>query len=100
MPVSKLDTRHIANHALKAIAKRLLYPAPYALLGIERDGSDVIVRLNSGGNVLAVESYLRRRGYQASYDGSNPGGYGGAVRVRPAPKASAPYLNEETPDDN
>lgn len=79
--ITRLDTRHLARHARKAIRERLGYPAPYALLAVERDGPAVILRLNSGGNALAVEPYLRQRGYQAKYDGGNPGGYGCAVRV-------------------
>lgn len=82
-PVTRLDTRHIAGHARHAIAERLRYRAPEALRAVERDGDSVIVRLNSGGNALAVESYLRRRGYLAEQAGGNPDGYGCAVRVRP-----------------
>ena len=78
---TRLNTRHLARHARKAIRERLLYPAPWALLAVEREGAAVILRVNSGGNVLAVESYLRQRGYCAEYAGTNPDGYGGAVRV-------------------
>jgi hypothetical protein len=79
--IRRLDTRHLARHARKAIAERLHYPAPEALLAVERDGGTVILRLNSGGNALAVEAYLRQRGYQAEDAGGNPDGYGCAVRV-------------------
>lgn len=79
--IKRLDTRHLARHARKAIRERLGYPAPQALLAVERDGAAVILRLNSGGNAIAVETWLRHRGYRASYDGGNPSGYGCAVRV-------------------
>ena len=77
----RVDTRHLAAHARRAIADRLRYPAPEALRGVERDGAAVILRLNSGGNALAVESWLNLRGYQAADGGANPDGYGCAVRV-------------------
>jgi hypothetical protein len=79
--IKQLNTRHLARHARRAIAERLGHGAAYALLAVERDGRDVILRLNSGGNALAVEPYLRNRGYQVRYDGTNPGGYGCAVRI-------------------
>jgi len=80
--IRQLNTRHLARHARKAIAERLGYEAAYALLAVERqDDGSVILRLNSGGNSLAVESYLRCRGYRAEYAGGNPDGYGCAVRV-------------------
>jgi hypothetical protein len=82
--IRRLDTRHIARHARKAIRERLHYPAPDALLSVERDGKSVILRLNSGGNALAVEAYLRQRGYRSEAAGGNPGGYGCAVRVAAA----------------
>jgi hypothetical protein len=79
-----LNRRHVERHALKAISQRLWppgeYPAEHALLGIERDGSSLLVHVNSGGNELAVEQYLRQLGYRAEYV-PNPGGYGCAVRV-------------------
>jgi hypothetical protein len=77
----RLNVRHLTRHAHRAIAERLLYPAPWALLAVEREQDAVILRLNSGGNILAVESWLRQRGYRAEYAGSNPGGYGGALKV-------------------
>lgn len=82
--IRQLNTRHIERHARAAIRERLKYDAPEALLGIERNGQDVIVRLNSGGNALAVGAWLRTRGYRAVQDGGNPGGYGCAVRVIPS----------------
>jgi len=82
--ITRLDVRHLHNHASRAITERLRYTAPEALRAVERDGDAVIIRLNSGGNALAVESYLRMRGYRAAYDGGNPDGYGCAVRVRPS----------------
>jgi hypothetical protein len=77
----RLSTRWLAHHARRAIAERLLYAAPEALRRVERDGDAVPLRLNSGGNALAVESYLRTRGYRAEYAGANPDGYGCSVRV-------------------
>jgi hypothetical protein len=81
---TRLDIRHIRNHALRAIGQRLGpggTPADHCILAVERDGDDVIVRVNSGGNALAVEPYLNRQGYRAEFAGTNPGGYGCAVRV-------------------
>jgi hypothetical protein len=80
-PIRRLDRRHLARHARVAVRERLLYPAPYALRAVEREGTAVILRLNSGGNALAVTSYLRQRGYGAEWAGTNPDGYGCAVRV-------------------
>ncbi len=77
----RLDTRHLANHARRAIAERLRYAWPEALIAVKREDGAVILRLNSGGNAIAVESYLRQRGYRAQYAGRNPDGYGCAVRV-------------------
>jgi hypothetical protein len=79
----RLVLRHIRNHALRAISQRLKgsTPAEYALLAVEHDRDAVIIRVNSGGNALAVEPYLRHRGYCTEYAGSNPDGYGCAVRV-------------------
>ena len=78
---TRLDIRHLTNHARHAIFERLRYAAPEALLGVERDGDAVIIRVNSGGNELAVQHWLNARGYHAEYGGPNPGGYGCAVRV-------------------
>lgn len=80
-PPRRLDIRHLEHHATKAITGRLGYSAPQALCAIERDGDAVIIRVNSGGNALAVEPYLRGRGYHTEYAGTNPDGYGCAVRV-------------------
>lgn len=83
VPPRQLNARHLARHARKAIAERLgpfSYPVD-GLLAVERVPGAVILRLNSGGNSIAVESWLNSRGYQASYAGGNPGGYGCAVRV-------------------
>lgn len=82
-PITRLDVRHLRNHARRAIGERLRYAAPEALRAVERDGRSVVIRLNSGGNALAVESYLRLRGYKVKLAGSNPDGYGCAVRVDP-----------------
>jgi len=82
-PVIRLNVRHLERHARRAITERLLHVAPEALRAVERDGDSVIIRVNSGGNELAVEAYLRQRGYRAEFDGTNPDGYGCAVRVRP-----------------
>lgn len=79
--VSRLDSRHIGNHAREAVARRLGSPMPEAVRAVERHGTSVIVRLNSGGNALAVEQYLSERGYRTEDVGGNPDGYGCAVRV-------------------
>ena len=78
---TRLDVRHVENHALKAIADRLGEPHPEGLLAVERDRDAVVLRLNSGGNILAVEAWLRGRGYHVEDAGKNPDGYGGATRV-------------------
>lgn len=78
---TRLDVRHLTNHARCAIADRLRYDAPEALRSVERDGDAVIIRVNSGGNALAVQHWLNARGYRAEYAGFNPDGYGCAVRV-------------------
>lgn len=81
MTIRRLDARHIERHARGAITERLRYEAPEALRAVERDGGAVVVRLNSGGNALAVEARLRQCGYKADQAGGNPDGYGCAVRV-------------------
>lgn len=88
----RLDTRHLANHARHAIWDRLRYSAPEALIAVEREGDAVLLRLNSGGNALAVESYLRRRGYRAEFAGTNPGGYGCSVKVTVRKAAGASHV--------
>lgn len=83
----RLDQRHVRRHAIMAIGRRL---GPCGgggeagLLGIERDGSSLLVHVNSGGNELAVERYLRSLGYVTEYV-PNPGGYGCGVRVSVKP---------------
>lgn len=79
--IRRLDSRHVAAHARKAIAGRLRHPAAEALRAVERDGATIVLRLNSGGNALEVADYLRQRGYRAEHIGANPDGYGCAVRV-------------------
>ena len=85
--MKQLNVRHIRNNALAAIRDRLGPGKGFALRAVEREGDAVIVRVNSGGNALAVEPWLRRRGYRAEWDErGNPDGYGCAVRVTlPAP---------------
>jgi hypothetical protein len=78
---TRLDVRHLTRHARRAIADRLGRYAPEALISVEHDASAVLIRVNSGGNSLAVEHWLNARGYRAEYAGSNPDGYGAAVRV-------------------
>ncbi len=87
----RLDIRHVRNHALKGIARRRLGVSPdYCLLGIARaeDGS-IIVHVNSGGNVCAVEQQLNLRGYRAEGLPFDPDVYGGKVRVTLRATASA-----------
>jgi len=80
--IKQLNVRHIRHHALRAICDRLGPGHAFALRAVEREGGAVIVRVNSGGNALAVEPWLRRRGYHAEYDyRGNPDGYGCAVKV-------------------
>lgn len=77
----RLDIRHVRNHALKGIARRRLGVSPdCCLLGIARDEDGaIIVHVNSGGNVCAVEQQLNLRGYRAEFVPFD--GYGGKVRV-------------------
>jgi hypothetical protein len=79
--IRRLNARIIRQHTRAAIIERLRYDAPEALRAVERDRGAVIVRLNSGGNALAVQARLRLRGYRAEQAGGNPDGYGCAVRV-------------------
>ena len=74
---SRLDRHHIEHHTRRAIAARLHYP----VREVKRDGASVIVRVNSGGDALEGQSYLRSRGYTAEDADANPDGYGCAVRV-------------------
>jgi hypothetical protein len=78
---ARLDMRHLRNHALKAIATRKLGVSPdYCLLGVARDETGaVIIHVNSGGNVCAVETWLNLHGYRAEFIPSDE--YGGKVRV-------------------
>ena len=80
---TRLDIRHVRNHALKGIAtRRLSVGAEYCLLGIARDSDgSVIVHVNSGGNVCAVEQRLNLHGYRAEGLPFDPDVYGGKVRV-------------------
>ncbi len=70
----RLDVRHLRDHAQRAIDKRLHGRAREAVRAVERDGSDVILGLNSGGNSLAVEQALRERGYRDIVPEGNPDG--------------------------
>jgi hypothetical protein len=77
----RLDIRHVRNHALRGIGTRRLGVSPdYCFLGIARDADGaIIVHVNSGGNVCAVEQWLNLHGYRAEYVPFD--GYGGKVRV-------------------
>jgi hypothetical protein len=77
----RLDEKLIRDHARVAIDRRLGYIAPQALRAVLMVDDRVIVRVNSGGNALAVEDELEARGYQVSPGGMNPDGYGCAVNV-------------------
>lgn len=78
---TRLNTQHLSRHARRAIRERLLYAAPEALLAVDREKDAVLLRLNSGGDAIAVKNYLNRRGYRAEFAGTNPGGYGCSVKV-------------------
>jgi hypothetical protein len=96
---SRLDIRHVRNHALKAIATRRLGVSPdYCLLGITReDDGAIIVHVNSGGNVCAVEQWLNSRGYRAEYVPFD--GYGGKVRVTLRQTAAYSPSGSGAPDE-
>jgi hypothetical protein len=81
MTPTRLDIRHLRNHALKAISTRRLGVSPeYCLLGIARDDAGaVIIHVNSGGNMCAVEQHLNGHGYRAEFLPFD--GYGEKVRV-------------------
>lgn len=85
---TRLDIRHVRNHARKGIAvRRLGVPADSCILGIARDSDGaVIVHVNSGGNVGAVEAWLNGHGYRAEALPFDPDVYGGKVRVTLRPK--------------
>ena len=85
---ARLNVAHLERHALKAVADRLGKPFPSALLSITRDGSSVVLRLNSGGNGLAVEHWLRRRGYAITWEPQD-NDYGCAIRVTTRQSAPA-----------
>lgn len=78
---TRLDIRHVRNHARKAIATRKLgVSSDYCILDIGRDDAGaVVIHVNSGGNVCAVETWMNLHGYQAEYVPFN--GYGAKVRV-------------------
>lgn len=80
---SHLDIRHVRNHALTGIAdRRLSVPADSCILGIARDSDGaIVVHVNSGGNVCAVEQWLNLHGYRAEGLPFDPDVYGGKVRV-------------------
>lgn len=95
---TRLDIRHLRNHALKAIATRKLGVSPgYCLLGIGRDEDGaVIIHVNSGGNVCAVEQWLNLHGYRARFLPSEE--YGGKVQVtlrEQTAETSAPRAGEK-----
>jgi len=77
---ARLNVARLERHALNAIADRLGKPFPSALLSITRDGSSVILRLNSGGNGIAAEHWFRRRGYTVTWE-PRDNDYGCAIRV-------------------
>ena len=81
-PPTRLDIRHIRNHARKGIATRKLgVSSDYCILSLTRQDGAIIVHVNSGGNVCAVEQWLNMHGYRAEYVGYEPDVYGGKVRV-------------------
>ena len=96
---TRLDIRHVRNHALKGIAtRRLGVSADHCILGIARDDSGaIIVHVNSGGNGCAVEQRLNGRGYRAEYLPFDPDVYGAKVRVtlRAATRSSSPTPAEK-----
>jgi hypothetical protein len=80
--ITRLDVRHVRNHALKAIRERRLgVSADRCLLGITRDSEAVVIHVNSGGNMCAVEQWLNWHGYRAEGLPFDPDVYGGKVRV-------------------
>ena len=77
---TRLDIRHVRNHARKAIATRKLgVSSDYCILGIDREPGAIMIHVNSGGNVCAVEQWFNLHGYRAEYVPFD--GYGGKVRV-------------------
>ena len=81
----RLDVGVLRRHAERAIAERLGPTRPSWVMpvrAVQRDGQDVVIRVNSGGNSLAVEQRLATFGYMTTSEG-NPDGYGVAVRVYP-----------------
>ena len=96
---ARLDIRHLRNHALKGIATRRLGVSPdYCLLGVTRDDDGaVVIHVNSGGNVCAVEQWLNGHGYRAEALPFDPDVYGGKVRV--TVRQPAAEQREDTPEE-
>ncbi|WP_188187976.1 hypothetical protein [Nonomuraea sp. SYSU D8015] len=58
------------------------------MINVYGQGDHIIVLVNSGGNALEIETYLKERGYTAQQAGSAPDGYGCAVRVGTQPDSA------------
>lgn len=86
---ARLDHERVLHVATKAIAERLGYPAPWAVLSIARlpeAPGGYELHLNSGGNAIAVTSALRHARYECPdpptlFDARQTV-YGQRVRVR------------------
>ncbi len=65
--IRQVQVRHVERHARTAIAQRLGYGAPDAVISVTRDPDlpgAVILHVNSGGNSLECERALRSAGYR------------------------------------
>lgn len=81
MRIKQVQVRHVDRRARRAVTARLGYMCPEAVT-VERRGRTVLVKVNSGGNSLAVEQALTAVGYRVE-----PGpdvAYGVALRILPS----------------
>lgn len=83
MSAKRVLAVNVRRAAAAAIRRRLRYDAPEAIIGVDQDGSAVVLHVNSGGNALAASHHLQRLGYQVDHIpyGFGPGEYGAKVRV-------------------
>ena len=84
--IRQVRPSNVERHARRAIARRIGRISG-AVVSIQRDEAkpgSVVLHLNSGGNALAAEHELLRRGYSVEptgYDPFAPGHYGVQLRV-------------------
>lgn len=85
-----VQAHNVRRHAARAIAERLRYDAPEAIISCDRDpdtAGAVLLHVNSGGNAIECENALRSAGYRVEPGGPPPGEYGVRLRVLPGGEA-------------